>query len=286
MDCAASRCLVHIQSFERKMNMSKELESLLTASEKGVKDFDQIQTILQNLLNAKAYTIIHPQPGKQMALDHIFECCNVKPENYTSLSFAEVIMLLKHPERFEALCTPDENGESDFYLYTNFLTTCIILDLMKQTNASPEIADFLNINFYKFMQFISKEISHNKMNQAARLSSIIMDKLFIIYASGQPDNNDTLKDVFKRIAKSFYLPLFLGIERPADYLLRMYSICEVARCLLIISLHDAFTLGTKLSIDDVMHKHCFGIYEEEIPADDYKVIEFAQEMMNVKREDI
>ena len=217
--------------------MSKKLDNLLTSGS-IIEDMDQIRSIVTELLDSPATSLMNRSPG---IIRDIADCCDLDPACYDKLLLREVIALLYSAHMFGDLATEMEDGTYDNYIYPRTLSFLLLDGLfMSRKTDSELLASFFNIGFYKYSQFITMEISKTDPKAGASICGTLMRLLSDINDGSAPENDATLGDVVSMLHQVYFHPWYPGAVTANDYLNGILRDCGAAWGLIILYPHEAF----------------------------------------------
>lgn len=232
--------------------MSEELNRVLElASEKSIRDLNMIENIINGLMNSKASYLMSSCPKKDVP-SIIARTCNIGDEKYNNLSLIEVISLLYNSSCFSGFETEYDDGTIDNEAYPYTLAFMLCNNFLQLKGTVPEITQFLKMNFYKFSQYITSEISKRDMRKGVRVCSGLMRKLAKSGKSYRPDNDDTLGDVFTELCNQYRKNWNPGVEEASKYIDRVLSIFECMWIMLIVYPYEALQMGDKENISNLI----------------------------------
>lgn len=216
--------------------MSKELDKLLeTNYTGGIKDYNQIATIVTALLDAKTSYITNTfDMNKKCACKTIINICHLIPLTREHILMSEIITLLFHANLFKDFATPTTDGkDTDFYIYPTFLAFELMTNIVLAAKSIPEVAQFLNINFYKYSQHMTNLISKFDKKRGVHICGHLMHQLQILGNGNIPDNAATVGDIFSMLKQNFR-PLYPGIDAPRIYQERIMAVCLAVWDMLVV----------------------------------------------------
>lgn len=193
--------------------MSKELDELLEANAiGGIKNYEQIDAIVNNFLNVKASCITNSLNLNQKgSFKIVANICHLMPESLDYISYKEMIYLLFNADMFEDFGTPNPDDSIDYFIYPYFITFGLLNNLLSAETTVPEISQFLNINFYKFSQYMTELILNSKKENLAYIHRHLMKLFCEINNNELPEDNATIRDILNMLKRN-YRAWYPGIE--------------------------------------------------------------------------
>lgn len=236
--------------------MIEDLDKLISSYSGGIKDFEQIEEILSNFMNVVASSVIYQKTNSSKGpIRTIVNCCGLDDSSYDKLTFSEIISLLYNAELFKEFLTENEDGSFDKYMFPRFISFCIINSLIRTNRSKQEVSQLFDINFYKYSQFMTREISKTNIRESAQICGQLMKVLTEINNGDTPENDATLGDIFDMLHQKYFKPWQPGVESPDAYIKGVLDICHASWIMLVIYPYMAFKLEETTKVVQVVKKY-------------------------------